>query len=88
MTCPFEPEVRTDISQYITVGSVAAGQRVEVCGIPQTGIARWYTIAGQSLYTEAVDSHSAFITAPSIPGVYLVHLTLGNETTVRKIVVK
>lgn len=87
-TCPFVPYVRTDVSQYITVGTVAAvGQRVEVCGVRQSGEARWYTIAGQSLHVEAIDSHTDSIQAPRIPGVYIVCLVFSDQTVISKVVV-
>lgn len=90
MSCPLIPADRSSkkVSDYVTVSQMAVGQKVCIGDIPSDGEALWYSISGQLAGKYKVESSSPSVTAPTIPGIYVLRLVFGSEISNYKILVQ
>lgn len=72
-SCPVSPVVKSSVYDYIQIATVASvGQKLMSSGLEPDITAVWFTVDGRAITRQAVGPDN--ITAPLIPGIYLLKL--------------
>ncbi len=88
-TCPVLLSTHADKSQYPVQTVVTAGAPLRIAGVTGRATARLYNAAGALCLTAPIDVDNPEITVPSVPGVYLLHISGdGNSPVYHKIIVQ
>lgn len=86
-TCPIIPEKREPLTEFIGLQSSATvGQKVAVRGVAEGVEAQWFGMDGRLVSVQHVEADE--LTAPLVPGIYMLRLLPEGEMLTFKVVVK
>lgn len=88
LSCPAVLTLKQELTDYPTVTSVPAGSPMRIAATRDATTVRIYSVSGILYTEETVDSHHSYVTAPPVPGVYIVHTECGLECRTYKILVR
>lgn len=85
-TCPITPVLRTSVTKFPTL--VQASQQISA-NIPAKSQIRFVTATGMNYYRETFEAGNIVVTAPAVPGVYVVEITPeSGERTAQQLIVQ
>lgn len=88
LSCPAVLTLKQELTDYPTVTSVPAGCPMRIAATQDATTVRIYSVSGILYTEETVDSHHSYVTAPPVPGVYIVHTECGLECRTYNILVR